>query len=386
MAKNYGRSIGLEMKDFKYIDSTVDIKSEDSEWGNIKTGLYEPPEYIVKLLLLGVIKLVNLGPYTNKVYWRTQFSYRGHYFLIRDYKFGSWTIEGEHKNPEAIKLASEIESKIGKASLMLDKILKPAINDQIKKDDFYIHNEYYTLYNIFRFYRNKIKVVLKERDKMKAPVWDSGSAREFGSALTEYMNKHGRYGSEISNYSFALIAAFFSLQEFLFNVFYAFQNEGKGLLPFIKKYGWKEKFKDVYGPVYKGEIKQLHDGLLQLRNDFRNPLSHGLTNETRVLVVLGGTLVPLSIEYLSKGPQYDILLIKDEEAKQIIDRFDSMLKYISKTDPFRFYMLYLRGGFTIPATQKELAKIKAEMTDYKNFKMYVVRRAEYESDRMNRDI
>src|SRR5262245_29938022 len=57
---------------------------------NVSTGNFDPPAYIVAFLFLNVLSYQDFGS-SEKVWWHTFFKYRGYVFLLRDYKFGSWS-------------------------------------------------------------------------------------------------------------------------------------------------------------------------------------------------------------------------------------------------------------------------------------------------------
>lgn len=120
------------LKDFMPIEPSRD---HYSTFVNILAGDYDPPAYIVQILLLGVLGLKNYGR-LDKVWWHTFFQYKGYPFMIRDYKFGSWTIEGIRDDEEITKLAKEIRNKIAEASKPLDLLMHRFLKRQIDEDNF----------------------------------------------------------------------------------------------------------------------------------------------------------------------------------------------------------------------------------------------------------
>lgn len=354
---------------------------EVSKFSNILTGNYEPPAYIVKILLFGILEFKNYGSIMEKVLWTTFFKYKNHLFMIRDYKFGSWTIEGIKKDKETLSLANEIRNNIIKASKLLDKVLYSYLKSKIEKENFHLNNVYHKLISFFDFYEERVQDSIKEYEVIEK------NNKSFGKnlSLADRLNYTLDAGKKISKYSFALILAFFSLLEFLLDVVYVFEYPNKNFLKFRKKQ-WKDRFKSTF-PINSNEkLKNFYDEFTSIRRNYRNPLTHGLRNEVNLLFSLPSIgLVPLSYEYLSHTTYYGFVEIGKEKALNILDLFRTFLKFMEEEDPYMFYILYLDIGFSIPVNEKEVLKIKKLMTTYEDFKEYLISKSRYEDIIINRD-
>jgi len=366
------------LKDFKPFQPRFDDKSK---FVNVITGIYNPPAYIVQILLLGILELENYGR-MDKVLWHTYFLYKGYPFMIRDYKFDTWTIEGIKRDEEIIQLAKEIQNKIIKASKVLDKILYNELKSEIENGNFYLHNLYHKLYSIYCFYEEKFLETIKEYEEFE---------KEKGKHITihnlvDIWNTRLKFEKEISKYSFALILSFFSLLEFLLDVFYAFEQPNMEFFEFRKK-KWHNRFKIVFTISKNEKLKRLYDKLVDIKRNYRNPLAHGLRSEVTLLVQLPYIgLVPLSYEYFSQKIYYGIAEIGKNDALKIINTFQSFLDFLKNKEPYRFYMLYLDYGFAVPMNEQEVLKIKEKMTTYEEFKEYLDKEAFYQDLLINRDI
>lgn len=370
--------IRLILKDFKPFDP----KSNDcSKFANILTGNYNPPSYIVQILLLGILGFKNYGR-MDKVLWHTYFQYKNYSFMIRDYKFGSWTIEGAGNDKGMVQLAKEIQNKIIKSSKVLDKILYNELKSEVEKERFYLNNVYPKLSSIYKFYEQKVLDTIGEYEKFENDIKKPEKIPD----ITENLNIKLTLQETISKYSFALILSFFSFLEFLLDVIYAFEQPNKKFFEFRKE-NLNDRFRLAFSINKNKELKRLYDSLINIKTNYRNPLAHGLTNEVNLLVPLPSAgLVPLSYEYLSDKTYYGFAEIEKDDASKIISTFRRFLKFVEDEEPYKLYILYLSYGFSIPINAQEISKIKKEMTTYEEFKEYLEKRASYEDMVINRDI
>ena len=159
---------------------------------NILIRQFDPPAYIVRLILLEVLKLKDYGK-MDKVWWYTYFEFNGFEFMINDYKFGSWTIKANcHKkyiSREFIKGPNEkkgiliekiiedsdlyktslmIRSKLKKAAKLLITDFKEIHLDDEKIENYYIHNTYKKLEAIFLFFKTKLREIIQKYNNFLA--------------------------------------------------------------------------------------------------------------------------------------------------------------------------------------------------------------------------
>lgn len=347
---------------------------------NILTRNYNPPAYIVEILLLDIRGFKNYGV-LDKVLWHTYFEYKNYPFMVHDYKFGSWDIEGIRNDGEMVQLAEEIRNRIMRASKILDESLRNVLKIEVEKGKFYLNNMFRKLSSIFHFFEEKILCTVKEYDEFVAKKKKGKSI----SSLTHSLGVIQNYERTISNYSFALISAFFSLLEFLLDAIYAFEKPKNEFFEYRKK-EWRDRFKLVFPVGQNKIIKSLYDEFIKIREEYRNPLSHGLTNEVNLLVHLPGSgLVPLSYEYLSKKPYYSIIEVEKDDALEIINIFQKFLKFMKNERPYRFYLLYLRSGLPVPVNVEEISKLRKKMTTYKEFGQYLDEKTEFQDMIINRN-
>lgn len=421
---------------------------------NILLKNFDPPVYIVRLIFIDILKLKDYGK-MDRVWWHTYFRFQGYDFKIRDYKFGSWTLEVNceekyiirkeikpgiffetiDEDSDLYKVSLLILSKLKKAAKILIPYFKNEYLDDSKIENYYIYNTYEKLESIYLFFKNRLELALQKynsllvkkdntnfRKKLKiehkvgTPLRDI--IQDIGDPLSKLLNEfnfsqklienhnneiedgkvkgfiiYDRYAviieeaeKEISNFSFALITIFFSILEFILEIFYLFQNRKIGLKDFKSK-SWDFKFKYIFPIQNDKGIKKLYDAFREIKSKYRNPLSHGLLNEINYLipVPLYG-LKPISYEYLTDKIHYRDIPIKKEDAIQLKNNFDDFLNYIKKITPYNYYVLFLKFGFPVPIKEDKIKELKSEMTSIEEFLEYLMDRSEYENAIINREI
>src|SRR5215467_1071040 len=92
------------------------------DFTNISTQNYDPPAYMVAFVFFNGMGFHNYGEMIEKVWWHTYFSYKGHDFIIRDYKFGTWSLEARKGDADATALVPELAGKIRVASRHADNL------------------------------------------------------------------------------------------------------------------------------------------------------------------------------------------------------------------------------------------------------------------------
>jgi hypothetical protein len=351
--------IRLILKDFKK------AKEKPKEHlSNVSTGIYAPPSYIV-LILMFLIGIPNIGNKSEKISWNVYIEYKGQIFMIRDsVKSGTWSIETVMAKGRSSATHKEIQSKILKASLLLDKVLAMELEQKINEGDFYLNNAYVKLYPIFRFYELRLSESIEMSD---SPQKQEG--------LADMLNMDFKSNKEIGNYCFALMTSFFSLTEFIFEVFYLFEPKSVSLADFnIRK--WHEKFKLLF-PIEKStKLKSLYDNFIDIKNNYRNPLTHGLLNRDAYLIPIAGKMIPYSYKNLNKV-YHQFFIIEKQEAIHIISVFNQFLTFIESNDPYRYYMYFIKYSFPIPAKSENIDALKQKMTNFEAFKEYIDNQVRY---------
>ncbi len=349
---------------------------------NISTGNFDPPAYIVAYIFFEILGFKNFGGY-EKVWWHTYFRYKGHVFLIRDYKFGSWSIETNDNTGKAKKILSEVIGKIRGAAGQADKIIQRKLKEEISKENFFINNVYFKLQSLFHHYLEELENAIANFNEFQE------EARQNKIGIQKIIDSHKkriRLENIVSYKAFPLIMAFFSFLEFILDVFYAFERPQISFFEF-RKLSWSERFKKVIDLNKYGKLKRYYERLIIIKRNYRNPLSHGLINESALLVPFPfGGLVPISYEHLSDTINFGFVQITIKSALDLIKIFKGFLQELSNLEPFSFYLKFAEYGFPLPINKDEANKIKREMISAESFENYLKDRSMYEDMLINRDI
>jgi len=359
-------------------------KDDDSlfTFKNISTGNIIPPAYIVAFVFFSPLGFKNYGGF-EKIWWHTYFKYKDYLFLIRDFKFGSWSLESRGNIESAKTLVPEIVGKIRNASRYADRLLQLEFKKTIDQGEFYINNGYGKLSRIYEFYVSEVRSALDKLLKFQAKM-----ATE-KSDLKNFARRHNkRLGLEniLTYRCIPMMMAFFSLLEFILDVFYAFEQPALSFFDF-RRLTWQERLKKVVSLKPGTDMTHLYERLVNIKTQYRHPLTHGLTNESSLLVPFPfAGLVPVSYEHLSKTVHYGFVQISQNSAREMMEAFAAFLGLIAHQEPYSYYVLYSEYGFSIPVTKQAVSAIRNEMKDYDSFEEYLQAKSRYQDMIANRDI
>lgn len=390
--KETERKIRLILKDLKPLELDDDPLQKFN--GIQKKYFSNPPHYLVRLILIGILDFKNYGRW-DTIYWHTFLEYRRLKFAVHDNKFGSWTISSKGtiksgvrpkaRNKKVEKLEEEIHGKIEKAAKKLNPILKEYFETKKEKENFYLNNVYSgQLKPTFDFFKEKVEDSIRKYREMEEDIVER---------LQKNHNIWFRKKQEkkISYFTFALMSSFYSILEFLLDAFYAFEQKDIEF-DYFKKKSWDWRFKQVLpeeGKINENkELKKIYDDIFRVKEDYRNPLSHGLSNKANLLFKFPGAgLVPLSYEYLEEKINYNLTIMEIEESENILRTFEHFFNFLQFNEPYRFFLEYIGySDFPIPLDSKEIEKIKNKMKSPENFEIFLERKAKKMELIINREI
>src|SRR5438552_10101434 len=169
------------------------------KFANVETGLSDPPAYMLRLLLLGLMKFPDVGS-AEKVWWQTPVRFKGQDFLIRDYKFGTWTIEAA-KPSEAAAHVAELRGRLRTACSKLDAALADELRAEVKGERYALVNSFYRLKALYDDYRGRTEESVKAFEALK-------DAKEEPGKLFSVYNKRIKAETRAAHDAFGLVGAF----------------------------------------------------------------------------------------------------------------------------------------------------------------------------------
>jgi hypothetical protein len=349
---------------------------------NISIRNTDPPAYVMAFLFLRILKFPNFGE-MDKVWWHTYFTYKNIVFLIRDYKFGTWSLEARSDFDISGPLLRQVVGKVTTAGRQAGKMLEDELAIHIQKGEFWIKNNYHSLSASYEFFLEE-----EENAADNLRFFEAAPEQEDFDmdAMTARINERWRLERILAFRSMPLITSFFSLLEFLLDAFFAFEQPSCTFFEF-RQSNWQERLKLVVRLEPGSRLLKGYEQISRIKSKFRNPLTHGLTNESALLVpVPFGGLVPVSYEHLSNTLHFGMTQISQEAVAQIVNTFNGFLYSLKKVEPYVFYVRYLSAGFSLPVSKKEADRIREEMRDMDTFEEYIETRSRYEDAVTNREI
>lgn len=385
--ENHKKPLDLFFQNFEKV-SDEDLKTFSSR--TIVPWNSKPPKYIISLLFknLGFEKiLVDF----EKINWIIYFKFKGKVFEIHDYKFNTWSLAVNNNDLESDKklteeLVEEIIKILNKGSKYLDKKLSSMLKEKLKTGDFFFNNAFKKLYPIYSFYLQKLDELKEEWRKAETEVIEEEIESGFGKVTTKRFIDHKRIKEvESSYYFFPLISIYYSILEFLLDIFKCLDEPGIDYVEF-RSLSWKDRFKSVFD-LEDAELKKIYDVIVEIKDSYRNPLTHGLNNEVNLLVPIEGEgIVPISYEFLNDKPHFTSKIISIEKSTEYLSTLENFFNYLSKTQPYCFYWLYLQYDFIIPKSISDVKNLKNHMTSIEEFNDYLDRMDEYYERKMNGEI
>lgn len=375
------------LKDFEKVERE-DLKNFASR--TLRPWNGNPPKYIISLLFqnLGFEKVQSDF---EKITWIIYFKYKGKIFEIHDYKFDTWSLAANNNDlkeeSELIEqLLDEIMDVLEKSSKYLDKKLSVILKEQLKNNNFYFKNSLPKLKAIYDFYLAKLLELKAAWEIAETEVIEEEQNSEIGKfKTTRYIDHKREKEIESSYYFFPLISIYFSILEFILDIFKCFQDSNVAYLEY-RALNWKERFKLVFN-LDDAELKKIYDTIVEIKENYRNPLSHGLNNEVNLLIGIEGEgVVPISYAFLKDKPHFTSKIISIEKSIQYVNVLENFFEYLKKTEPFNYYWTYLQYDFTIPKSPKAIENLKSHMTSVEDFVHHLDRIEDYYERKMNGEL
>lgn len=353
------------------------------EFKNVSTQNYQPPAYMVAFVFFNALGYHNYGEMIEKVWWHTYFTYKGCTFLVRDYKFGTWSLESRGDIETAKALVREVIGKIQCASRYADRLLEKELRGQIDSGDFSINNGYGKLRRAYEFYLDEARSAMKAIEEFDT---SAATKKPTFHEIADHHNRRLHLKNVLAYRAVPLMTTFFSLLEFMLDVFYAFQQPDLTFSEFRNK-AWRDRLKEVITVSPGSPFAPAYERLSDFKARYRDPLTHGLTSESSLLVPFPfAGLIPVSYEHLSNTVHFGFTQVMHEAVAEMTTTFEEFLALLSEQEPYCYYVLYVDYGFSVPMAKEVAASIRKEMTSYEGFEEWLQEKSMYEDAVMNREI
>jgi len=347
--------------------SDVDLEAQnDLSFKTLKMKIKKPHPYMFFILFNEIGFKIHGQNIFQKSLWHVVLKYKGHYFLVNE-RFFSIQVFSEEHSEVTEKLVDELFKLLIIACERLDVLLLDFFKAEIKLNRCYINNVYWNVKRVYEFFRDS----LLDEEKSKS--------------ITDIFR--GMKGNE--SLSFGLIISFFSVCEFILDVFYVFEKLGENFFQFQRN-NWYKKFEKVFDTKTNSNIVKIFEDLKELREVYRNAYAHGMTfqnnNPNNLLVNFKGHPVPISYQYISDTIYYGRKhLFNNEDSKKLIQVFESFFDFISNNEPYSLYYKWIETGWEIPLYKDWINRTIDMLKDEDEFLEYAEERAYHEDRVDNRD-
>jgi hypothetical protein len=340
----------------------------------------QDPKYRVRDPYLIFIIFVQLKQYKfkgrdEKVAWTIPIKYKGEPFLLTLRKFG-FQIIGKKRKREITSLGREAMYKIYKSMPYAETLVQPAIKQQVQAGKITLDNHYNEILGRYRFFKRKateeFKKGAKPRYKTTTPNEDFGGII-LVSTTTDLSAKNRMAGN---NYGVAMLDSYFSMLEHLLVL----------MLPFIQNLdyqkidveefllqNWKEKIKFII-PLADPKAGKLFEQLLAIKENLRNPLTHGhfQKNGHSIFVHMPWVgAIPMNLSKSEKHFTYSWNAIFPENFNSIVKCFEDFLEYLEKGETTLYAMKYIKSGLSIAFDKNSRERYLSAMADMSTFDSFL---------------
>ncbi len=309
---------------------------------------------------------------SEKVAWEIPVVYKGSSLILTHQKFGFY-IYYSLGDPNADTRSVEAYRKIRSIFSVAQALMQPKINDLFTDGKFTITNSSHSIFRRYQFFRTRVRKSISQVVK-QTDTLDSFS--DLDDRLKAF-NKIRQINESLLFYTSAMVDAFFSYIENILVL----------LIPFVdieskidvRKYiqnNWSEKFKKLFDLSKDTELKKIYDDLQIIKEQFRNPISHGhfRKDESNFHVhfpKLGA--IPMELIRDKKKLKYSFERLSQLESGDIIMVFQSLIKYFRTNEKIRFGYYYINDGFPVLYNKENRIEYKNNMKSFKAWKQYLDR-------------
>jgi len=323
------------------------------------------------------------GPF-EKVAWEIPVLYKGSSLILAHQKFGFFIYYGIN-DPKAETLSVEAYRKIRRIFSIAQVLMQPNINDLFKDGKFTIDNSSYSIFRRYQFFRSRVRRSINQVGKQTGSL---DSISDFNERLKAF-TKIGQLNESLLYHTSAMVDAFFSYIENILVLLIPFVDiESKIDVKKYIQYNWSEKFKKLFNLTNDKELKKLYDDLQKIKEQFRNPISHGhfRKDESNFHVhfpKLGA--IPMELIHDKNKLKYSFERFSRLESGEIILVFQSLIKYFRTNAKTKFGYYYINEGLPVFYDQENRIEYKAQMRSYKTWKLYIGRLSQEIDNAANMD-
>ena len=349
-----------------------------------KLRIYYP--YIV-FIILAHLKKMSFGGRWEKVAWEIPIKYKGVPFMLSHRKFGFF-ISSSEESEEINKLGIELIENLHKAIPYAEKLVEPDIRALVQTGEISIDNQYSSILLRYQFFKENAKKEFRKKNIGKDfKINYEGSKR----AATNSYHKYLKLVNAKYYFITAMLDSYFSLLEHTFVLLLPFIptyiSEEINLETFIS-YNWKQKYKLIFPLANDKTALQLLERLDKIKEDFRNPMSHGyLLKDGNSFYVHFKNLgaIPVTLTKSERNLKYGFETKLHFTFEDICKCFDEFDKYLKTSESTKYGMQYIKHELLISFDNNSRTQYKKNMKSTRYFQLYVEKMLRLSDDAGNMD-
>lgn len=291
-------------------------------------GYEIPPQHLMVFLMVDLLKCKAYFKEMEKVFCEVHFRYKEVECCYSIRKFGVY-IYTDCNEDDFLKSLMRTLWNLGKIA---DKLLEKPLEESVDSGQVIIKNSSFRLFSRYEYFKkNALESYSEEGLKSESSL----------------INKWQGLSTEGFYNTTAMLEAYFSFQEHLLVLLFAFQKSEVSLKEFIEL-TWQDKFKIIFN-IGDKEVQCYYNALVSIKNNYRNPIAHGGFDKSLdyMLVYIEGLgYVPTNI---SNGHFYT-RLSQGETLEEIINTIDKFHKWIRDTPILARKMKIIESGLDIKYT------------------------------------
>lgn len=358
-----------KLRDFS-IGTPEDLDYSDMIPGKLDREGFPVPE-LVLLLLRNVLRWRWSGK-EEKVRWSVYGAVAGEPVIFELGKFGLKL----YRRHEHRLLTKRITGQLRAAIKLLERLLRPYINDRIKQGDVAFENHVSEFMGRYKYFRKNAGLAYRRAERQPKPrKVKKGEVEEFIADLSLAMNHQSRATTHGFYNSVAMVDSYFSSVEHRLILLRAFTGKAfaEGGLQTFLKMSWDEKLNEILGPRQPASTGRLIKQLRDIKERIRNPFAHGgYENDKGALHVHvpGIGFVPGNLTEFGKSPRFSWVPVEaadHAEHCRVFDDLDKLLQSNHLAAPHRLMMAGIDPSFDVESLQEYLAAVSADEETLEGF-------------------
>lgn len=318
----------------------------------------------------------------EKTAWAIPFQFKGFSFQAEHGKFGSRLAAIP---PADQSVVDDLIITLNRSFPVVDRILKPFVEDQIGKGNVTLDNLFSMLDSKYWFFRNLAleafssvpppAEVLRTDENRRPMAWSHD--------ITKPQREGFFYGS-------AAIDSYFSRLEHLLVIMLAFRGYDASVDNLLKFIGssWSTKMKRAFDFASDHEARELYKQLCDIKERFRNLISHGgFAKEGLSLFAHIPNVgpVPVRLSLFKDSMQYSSFYpINETSFKDTCEVFDRVDEHFKSSDT-KFGFRFAESGLDLSFAADSIDEYRKAMTSEEDFEAFLDQLSDFQTSHVNMD-